>query len=137
MRNSLLATASVAGLAMFASGAQAATYIPVTLPAGASSGTVFGINDTNVIAGSFRDSAGVEHGFFGPLNGKYKTFDFGGSSTGTEPRAIGNDGSINGFATGSGFAIGEEFYRAPGGAIKVYQLNGQSLAGVAPKFQDH
>lgn len=128
-RKTLLGTTAAALFA--ASASHAAIYIPVTPPAGAVSATVFGINDNNEIAGSYTDSAGVEHGFFGPLNGKYSTFDYGKGQSGTEPRAISNDGSITGFAPGGAFAVGEEFFRSTGGKIKTFNINGSPFDGVA------
>lgn len=132
MRKSLLATASIAGLSLCASfAAQAATIITVPLVPGAVNQTVFGINDSNVIAGAYHDSAGVEHGFFGTLDGNFTTFDVVGDGTiGTEPRAISSDGSIAGFAAGSGFAIGEEFFRRPLGSVAFPQFAGKHLDGV-------
>jgi len=133
MRKSLLATASVAGLSLCASiGAHAATIITVPMVSGAVSQTVFGINDSNIVAGSFVDSGGIEHGFFGPLDGSnYTTFDVAGDGTfGTEPRAISPDGSIAGFAPASGFAIGEEFFRRPDGSFAFPQFAGTHLDGV-------
>src|ERR1041385_3262037 len=134
MRKLLMTTASVA---LFASSSSyAATYIPITPPAGSISTIVFGINDSNVIAGAYTDSSGIEHGFFGPLNGKYTTVDYGNGQSGTEPRAIGNDGSITGFAAGGSFVIGEEFFRTKGGKIKTFTLNGAPLDGVAQGLND-
>lgn len=137
MRKSLLATASIAGLTLCASfgahaAGQAAILIPVPLVSGAVNQTVFGINDSNIVAGSFHDSAGIEHGFFGPLDGSnYTTFDISGQGViGTEPRAIANDGSIPGFAPSSGFSIGEEFFRTAGGSIVFPMHDGHTLDGV-------
>jgi hypothetical protein len=115
--------------------AEADTYIPVPPVPGSTAMTVFDINDNNVIVGSFRDPAsGKEHGFFGTLDGNYKTFDFPGSSNGTEPRAIANDGGINGIAFVGGFAVGEEFYRTPSGKIKIYTLDSAPMDGIAQGF---
>jgi hypothetical protein len=128
MHKFLLATASFACLA--ASAAQAATYIPVTPPPGATTTIVFGMNDQNIITGAYTDSTGVQHGFFGPLNGAYTTFDFGGSSTGTVPRAIGVDGSIDGYAPAPGYVTGIEFWRRPRGQIDPITRHHQPLDGV-------
>lgn len=125
MRTSLLSASALVCMTLLANSAAEAkntvTYIPVVPPAGAASTVAWGINDHNVIAGSFTDSSGVEHGFYGPLDGSnYTTFDFSGTGvTGTEPRAISNDGSITGFAKGSPFIVGQEFFRAPDGTISV------------------
>jgi hypothetical protein len=138
MRKYLLATASIAGLAFAASMAQAASYIPVVPPTGSVSTTIFGINDSNIVAGSFNDSGGVEHGFYGPPDGSnYTVFDFGGDSTGTEPRGIANDGSITGIAKGgSGFTIGEEFFRSPDGTINVIRNPYRIFDGVVQGLND-
>ena len=134
MRKSLLSASALVGVALLANNAQAAraTYIPLVPPPGAVSTTVFGINDSNVVAGSFNDSGGVEHGFFGPLDGSnYTVFDVGSDTTGTEPRAIGNDGSITGLAKASGFSFGEEFFRAPDGTTNIIQYGARIFDGVA------
>ena len=132
----LLATASFVLPAM--SQGHAATYVPVALPSGAISAIAFGINDSNIVAGDYTDSAGVQHGFFGKPNGSnYKTFDYTGNGVlGTQPRAIANDGSIAGFALASGFSIGEEFFRTAGGRIKTFMFNGAPMDGVAQGMND-
>lgn len=120
-----------AGLTMPAfSSANAATLVPVTPPAGASSAIVFGINHHNVIAGEYVDASGVEHGFTGPLNGSYTIIDFSGA-TATEPRALDDDGDINGFAQVSGFTLGEQFLRQADGTILTIEKNGTPLDGTA------
>jgi len=123
----------VAGVAVTAlSQAYAATLVPVTPPDGAVATTVFGINNHGVIAGSWVDSAGIEHGFTGPLNGTYTTFDYGGTSTGTEPRALNDTGDINGFATDPSFTVGTEFLReAKHGTISTFTKDGVALDGIA------
>ena len=110
----------------------AATIVPVTPPDGAVATIVFGINEHNVITGSFVDADGVEHGFFGPLNGTYTTFDFGGTSIGTEPRALDDDGDITGFAADPSFAVGNEFLRdGKSGTLSSITKGGVALDGVA------
>src|ERR1043166_5147361 len=124
--------AGVAGLTLLAaSSALAGTLVPVTPFPGATTTLVFGINDGGVIAGSYRDSDGIEHGFFGPLNGTYTTFDYGGTSIGTEPRAIDDDGDLNGFAADPAFAVGQEFLRRSDGTISTISKGGVTLDGVA------
>lgn len=115
----------------FLSQAQAASLVTVTPPSGAAETIVFGINSHNVITGSFFDANGVEHGFFGPLNGDYTTFDYGGTSTGTEPRSISDKGAINGFAADPNFAVGTEFFRNADGTIETFTKDGAPLDGVA------
>jgi len=109
----------------------AATLVPVTPPEGAASTVVFGINDKNVITGSYFDANGVEHGFFGPLNGTYTTFDYGGTSTGTEPRGINDTGDIVGFATDPSFTVGTEFRRTADGTVQAIEKDGSALDGIA------
>jgi uncharacterized membrane protein len=92
---------------------------------------VFGINSQGVIAGAYVDANGVEHGFFGPLNGAYTTFDYGGTSTGTEPRALNDDGDIVGFATDPNFAVGAEFLRTADGTVQTFEKDGAPLDGIA------
>jgi hypothetical protein len=113
--------------------AQAGTYIPVPMVPGAVSEIAFSINNHNVVAGSFRDSANVEHGFFGPLDGSnWTTFDFPGEgTTGTEARSINDDRVIIGIATNPNFKVGEEFYRVPDGTFSVFTKDGQPLDGIA------
>jgi hypothetical protein len=139
MRKSLLATASVLGLAFtLSSGAQAATIVQIPPVPGASNYTVFGITNDNTIAGAYHDTAGVEHGFVGTLDGTYTTFDFTGTGiTGTEPRYIAEDGSIPGFAAGSGFQFGEEFFRKPDGSFVVPTIGGNPLDGVIQGTNAH
>ena len=127
-----LQTMLLSGLMLSAmSQAHAATLVPVTPPAGAVATIVFGINEHNVIAGSFFDSGGVEHGFFGPLNGTYTTFDVGGTTIGTEPRGISDMGVITGFAPDPSFAIGTEFLREGDGTLLTLAKNGIPLDGIA------
>ena len=109
----------------------AATLVTVTPPEGAAATIVFGINKDNVITGSYFDANGVEHGFFGPLNGAYTTFDFGGTSTGTEPRGLNDDGDIVGFAADPSFAVGTEFLRTEDGTVQAIEKDGLPLDGVA------
>ena len=123
---------AASGLAMVAmSQGYAATLVTVTPPAGSAGTTVFGINKHNVIAGSYVDASGVEHGFFGPLNGTYTTFDYGGTSIGTEPRALNDDGDIAGFAADPNFAVGAEFLREADGTVITFAKDGTPLDGVA------
>jgi len=120
MKKSLLAASALVGVTLLANAAQAAaTYIPIALPKGAVTVLPFGINDNNIVAGGYTDSAGILHGFYGPPDGSnYTTFDMSDGSQ-PEARGIRNDGSITGLALASGFTFGEEFYRSPGGSIKL------------------
>jgi len=109
----------------------AATLVTVTPPDGAVATIVFGINKHSVITGSYVDASGVEHGFFGPLNGTYTTFDYGGTSIGTEPRALNDDSDITGFAADPSFAVGTEFLREADGTVLTFAKDGAPLDGVA------
>ncbi|HEY3776468.1 MAG TPA: hypothetical protein VGL35_00255 [Rhizomicrobium sp.] len=111
--------------------ADAATLVPVTPPPGATQTIVFGINKHAVITGSYIDSNGVTHGFFGPLNGTYTTFDYGNGTTGTAARAIDDDGNITGFAEGPNYVVGVEFFREDDGTLKTIEKDGAPLDGVA------
>ena len=139
MKKALLGASALVCAALLVSSAAEAkktvTYVPVVPPPGAVSTTAFGINDSNIIAGSFTDSSGVEHGFFGPLDGSnYTEFDAIAGQTGTEPRAIANDGSIDGLAQGGAFVFGEEWFRSPDGTIKPLKKKKLLFDGVAQGF---
>jgi len=131
VRKSLLASAGIAGLLFAACSVHAGTYIQLPPVPGSVSMIAFDVTYHNKVIGSYRDAAGVEHGFVGPLDGSgYTTFNLGGTSTGTEPRGIGYNGSIVGFAPTSGFAVGQEFYRKPNGTFVVLKHHGAALDGV-------
>jgi|SRR5579871_419796 len=113
--------------------AQAAVLVPVSVP-DASKTRLFGINDDNVIAGSFiGKSDHVEHAFFGPFGGEYTSFD--GGDGGTQARAINNNDYITGFSNsqGSGGITGTQpiFERLPDGTILNVTASGQQLYGRA------
>lgn len=118
-------------LLAFPAASHAATLVPVTPPAGAVQTIVFGINQRGTIAGAWIDSSGVTHGFFGPLNGTYTSFDYGGTSTGTVPRALDDKGDIVGFAPGPNLYVGTEFLRQADGTIITFEKNGVPMDGVA------
>jgi uncharacterized membrane protein len=81
-------------LASNAANAGKAKLIPVMPFPGATTTTVFGIaDDNNTIAGSYVDSDGNSHGFYGTLDGNYTSFDLKGQTT-TQARAISGDGTI-------------------------------------------
>lgn len=134
MSKPLAALAILAASAAFASPAGAGTLIPVVPFPGSTSTSVFGINDNNTIVGSYIDSDGVEHGYFGTLDGTYTSFDYTASTVdGTEPRAINGDGWITGYAPASneGFLFGPEFARKPDGSIVTIKKDGAPLDGIA------
>jgi hypothetical protein len=134
MLKQLAAAAVLAGLAAFALPSEAGTLIPVVPFPGSTSTSVLGINDNNIIVGTYMDSDGVEHGYFGTLDGNYTSFDYTANTVdGTEPRAINGDGWITGYAPASneGFLFGYEFARKPDGTIVTIKKDSVPLDGIA------
>lgn len=131
MRSGMLVLGTSAVLLRVAATAHAGIYIPVPPVPGSIATTAFAIDDRNRIAGSYRDAAGVEHGFFGTLDGDYTSFDYGRNSTGTQARGLAVDGSITGVAAANGFAVGIEFFRKPNGKLLTFTLHKQPLDGIA------
>jgi len=125
-----LATAGVLALAL-ASSASAAVLVPVPSVPDSSVTTVFAINDSNVVAGSYIGASdGIEHSFFGPL-GSYTSFDAG--SGGSEARGINNKGVITGFSNSQGGNTATEpaFERKLDGKIVDITMSGEQLYGQA------
>jgi hypothetical protein len=124
---------ALAGTSIAATGA---TLVPVPSVPGSTSTGVFGINDSETITGSWFDSSGIEHGYYGPLTGSYTTFDYSGNTAkGTEPRAINNNGFITGYGptdgTGS-YVLGPQFeYDTNNGTISTITEAGTPLDGIA------
>lgn len=116
--------------ALFFSAAQAAVLVRVTPVPGSTATTVFGINDDNVLAGSFIGADGIEHGFFG-TNGSYTTFDAG--TGGTQARGISDNGVITGLSNSQSGDAGAEpiFERLANGTITGVTRTGQTLTGFA------
>jgi hypothetical protein len=108
-----------AAAAMLAS-AHAAVLVPVPAAPNSTVTTVFGINDAFQISGSYigKDD-GIEHAFFGALDGNYTSFDAGDG--GSEARAINNNGYIAGYSNSqNGFTSDQPiFERTPGGKLLV------------------
>lgn len=109
----------------------AATIIPVIPVAGSTKTEVLAINDDDVIAGDYFTPDGVEHGFFGTLDGNYTTFDYGEVGGGTEPRGINDAGYITGFANSSAGSPCQlvPFERDPHGMIVTVMKDGSPLNG--------
>jgi len=105
------------GAAALLSSAAAATLVPVPNVPNSKITSTFAINDNNLVAGSFIDKDGLEHAFFGGLDGSYTTFD--GGPGGTEARGINNAGYISGFSNSqSGVTSDQEmFIRKPSGKL--------------------
>jgi hypothetical protein len=131
MRSETLFFATSAALLTFAAVPHAGIYIPVPPVPGSIATTAFAIDDRNMIAGSYRDAAGTEHGFFGTLDGDYASFDYGHNSTGTQARGRAVDGSITGVAAADGFAVGIEFFRKPNGKLLTFTQHRRPLDGIA------
>jgi uncharacterized membrane protein len=126
----------LAGLSMASTSipARCAVLIPVVAPPGASKTAVYGINNNNLISGSFvASNDGVEHAFFGTLAGAYTVFD--GGSGGSQARAINDNGYITGFSNsqhGHGITGTQPiFERLPSGKILNVNMSGQQLFGRA------
>jgi hypothetical protein len=110
---------------------RAAVLIQVKSVPDSSSTRVFGINDKDIIVGSYVGSTdGVEHGFYGTLAGDYTSFDAGGG--GTEARGINNQGYITGFSNSQqgNWSTWPIFEREPNGKIENVTHNAQQLYGL-------
>jgi uncharacterized membrane protein len=105
------------GAAVLVTSATAATVVPVPDVANSKKTTAFAINDYDVVAGSFIDKNGLEHAFFGTLDGNYTTFD--GGTGGTEARGINNAGYISGFSNSLSGVTSDQtmFVRKPSGKL--------------------
>ena len=122
--------------------ASAAVLIPVPAVPNSSATTVFGINDNNVVAGSFIGAKdGLEHSFFGTLDGNYTTFDVG--TGGSEARDINNQDVIVGFSNSqNGFTSDQPaFERKPNGMLltvagKQLVAQAQELLASAQTLRD-
>jgi len=127
----------IAGALAALSTAQGGTLVPVTPVPDSVAMTVEEINDNNVIAGFYESADGGEHGFVGPLNGTYTTFDFGTNNM-TIVHGLNNDGYLTGSDTNvSGYIIGEEFSRRPNGDLSPVTKNGAPLDGFANGMTNH
>lgn len=115
-------------------GAGSATLIPIVPVPGSCDGCtgVIGINNNNIIAGTYSTPDFVQHGYLGPLDGSdYVTFDYGGNATATEARAINDDGWVTGMGIDedcSPFGLCE-FVRQPDGTILNIEKDGAILQG--------
>lgn len=110
--------------------APAAVLIPVPAAPNSTITTAFAINDSYVIAGSYVGANdGIEHSFFGTLDGNYTSFDVG--TGGSEARGINNRGTITGFSNSQNGNTADEpaFERKPGGKILDIMISGQQLFG--------
>lgn len=105
------------GAAALVTSAAAATLVPVPDVPSSKKTTVYAINDYDVVAGSYIGQDGVEHAFFGTLDGNYTTFD--GGAGGTQARGINNAGAISGFFNSQGGSTSDQtmFFRSPNGKL--------------------
>src|SRR4051812_11147748 len=118
LRCVILGGAAVA--AMCASAQAAAVLVPVPAAPGSAVTTAFGINDAFQISGSFIGKKdGIEHAFFGTLDGNYTSFDAGDG--GSEARAINNNGYIVGYSNSQNGTTSDQpiFERLPNGKMLV------------------
>ena len=101
MRASLKILLGLSAAVLMCGSAQArkAQLIPIVPFPGATTTYAFGItDDAGTIAGSYIDSGGVTHGFYGTIDGSYTSFDLSGQPS-TQARAISGDGKfITGFS---------------------------------------
>ncbi|HEY4115879.1 MAG TPA: hypothetical protein VGM17_17620 [Rhizomicrobium sp.] len=111
--------------------AAAGTLVPVAPVQGSNWVEIFGINNDNVIVGTYADANGHDHGFTGTIAGSYTTFDYGHGTGGTEARSISDDGYISGYVTSDGFHYLYEYLRKPNGKYDIVKNDGVPLAGVA------
>lgn len=116
-------------MAVFATPAAAATLFQIVPVQGSTSTNVYGINNNDVITGSWMDPSGVEHGYVGPVDGSnYTLFDDTGA--GTEPRGLDDAGDVGGFGN-SQVGVASEyipFERLASGKIKtVVNAKGKKL----------
>jgi hypothetical protein len=138
MRKSLKCLLSATAAVLVAASAQAkkgtGILVPVMPFPGATTTFVFGVaDDNNTVVGSYVDSGGLTHGFYGPMDGSnYTSFDFGSSGS-TQARAIkGNAKSITGFSNIAGSHCDfEEWERDSNGNISQITKSGTPLNGIA------
>lgn len=109
----MLASCSAASADLF-------TFISAVPGADPGSTYAFGLNDADVIGGSYTTGAGaITHGFIGPLGGPYTTFDYsapGFTTVFTEIRGLNNAGDAVGFALDAS-GNSREFLRSAGGTV--------------------
>ncbi|HEY1638266.1 MAG TPA: hypothetical protein VGF62_07060 [Rhizomicrobium sp.] len=131
-----LISASVTVLVQSAACAHGSKLTAVNPFPGSTMTWVYDINADNLIVGGYFDSGGVEHGFYGPLNGSYTSFDYGADSTVTEGRAISDLGEIDGYAPGPSFVSGAEFLLDPttGKITTLTKKGAGTLDGIAQGF---
>jgi hypothetical protein len=129
MRNSLLNAVATACLVLAAAPAFAkgggGTWVPVAIP-NASSTSLFGINDKNMIVGQYTDSSGNVHGFISDFAGK-KVTNIDDPDGDTQARGVNDTNDVTGFDAGA-YAPWEFF---PNGKLKAITKQGTDLDQVA------
>jgi hypothetical protein len=110
----------------------AATLVPVVPVAGATDTLVSSINDKDIITGTYVDSGGAKHGYFGTVAGSYTTFDYKASGN-TVPVGIDTAGDITGgyFTSSTDICASVPFERTAKGKISVIKKGTKSLSGLA------
>lgn len=133
-RHALLGLAG-ALLASAAAHAATATLVPIIPFPDSTNTVVFGITDDNsMVAGSYIGNVdGITHGFVGTIDGNYTSFDFDNSGSGTQARAIANDGTTTGFAnsTSTDHCTFIEWQRQPNGDPVQILKGSTPVAGIA------
>lgn len=125
----MMATAALAGLLVAGPVFAKPDLIPIFQVQGGSETDVFGINDSELITGSWYDANLVEHGYVGPVSSTtYTTFD-DPTDPGTEPRGINNGGYITGLDNAEGRSPSDyiPFERTPDGTITNVTMGGSTL----------
>jgi hypothetical protein len=134
----LPAAAVVVAFALTASATMAGTLIPVPPVPGSTFTYVNGINDQNVIAGQYVTPGGGTHGYFGPLDGQYTSFDapMGGTAVG----GINNADYItvlSDYQTDDCRFIGCQYLRKPDGSFAAIEKAGTRLDGIPGGITAH
>jgi hypothetical protein len=130
--NTLRTAAFAAGILVLSTAAEAGTLIPVAAFPDSTSTVAYGINDSNAIVGYYTRSDGSKHGFTGPLNGVYSSFDFGAGGE-TIGFSLSNEGWITGLdnnPTEECPVFGCEYVRQPTGEPDKILRNGAGLDGI-------
>lgn len=125
----MMMTTAVVGVLAAGPTLASGVLVPIVLVTGSTETDVFGINDSEVITGSWYDSSNAEHGYVGSIFGSnYTTFD-DPTAPGTEPRGINNGGYITGFDNSKKGNPSKDipFERTPDGTITNVTKDGQTL----------
>lgn len=125
MRKSLMRTAAAASLLAAGSSPSAAgTWVPANVPLGGSNFGILGINNSNVVVGSYSDSSGNIQGVFGPFDGSNWT------NIRSSPDGIGPQGIITGLDSGTLYP----WERSAKGKLKDITLDGNPVTGRAQQI---